>query len=66
MRKQQQKQILELLKTIEEAQEAGLYTDCQDCAIVVGEFIENIKEVFGSKINQKSIINLDNSKSNLV
>ena len=39
MRKQQQKQILELLKTIEEDQEAGFYADCQDCAVVVGEFI---------------------------
>ena len=42
MRKHQQRQILELLKTIDEAQTAGLYADCQDGAIVVGEFIESI------------------------
>lgn len=42
MRKHQQRQILELLKTAVEAQEAGLYADCQECAIAVGEYIEGI------------------------
>ena len=42
MRKQQQRQILELLQTIREAQAAGLYVDCQEGAIVVGEFIESV------------------------
>jgi len=42
MKKHQQRQILELLDTIKEAQSAGLYADCQDCAIAVGEFIEGI------------------------
>ncbi|MCL2153225.1 MAG: hypothetical protein FWH57_09765 [Oscillospiraceae bacterium] len=40
MRKHQQRQILELLKTIGEAQAAGLYADCQDGAISVGDYIE--------------------------
>ena len=43
MRKHQQKQILELLKTISEAQTAGLYADCQDGAIGLGGFIEQIE-----------------------
>jgi len=43
MRKNQQKQILEVLETIAEAQSAGLFADCQDCAIGVGEYIEQIE-----------------------
>lgn len=43
MRKHQQQQILELLKTIEEAQAAGLYADCQQGALTVGEYIEEIE-----------------------
>ena len=43
MRKHQQKQILEVLNTLKEAQAAELYADCQDCAISVGEFIEEVK-----------------------
>ena len=43
MRKHQQRQILELLKTISEAQMAGLYADCQDGAIGIGDFIEQIE-----------------------
>jgi len=43
MRKHQQKQILELLGTIKRAQEAKLYADCQESAIVIGEFIEEIE-----------------------
>lgn len=43
MRKIQQKQILELLKTVEEAQAAGLYADCQQGALTIGEFIEDIE-----------------------
>ena len=42
MRKHQQRQILDLLETIREAQSAGLYADCQDGAIVVGEFIDSV------------------------
>jgi len=42
MRKYQQKQIFELLETLYEAQAAGLYADCQDCAINIGEFIETL------------------------
>ena len=43
MRKHQQRQILELLKTISEAQTDGLYIDCQEGAIGVGEYIESIE-----------------------
>ncbi|MCL2578852.1 MAG: hypothetical protein FWE32_02355 [Oscillospiraceae bacterium] len=42
MRKHQQKQILGILNAIEEAQSAGLYADCQDGAVSVGGYIENI------------------------
>jgi hypothetical protein len=42
MRRFQQKQILELLETVKKAQEAGLFADCQECALVIGEFIEDI------------------------
>lgn len=40
MRKYQQRQILELLKTFEEAQSAGLLGACQDGAVKICEFIE--------------------------
>jgi hypothetical protein len=43
MRKHQQQQILDLLQTIREAQSAALYSDCQDGALSVGSFIEDIK-----------------------
>jgi len=43
MKKSQQLQILDLLKTLGEGQSAGLYADCQDCALFIGEFIESIK-----------------------
>ncbi|MDR2572654.1 MAG: CDP-glycerol glycerophosphotransferase family protein [Oscillospiraceae bacterium] len=43
MRKNQQKQILELLQTLEQAQASGLYAECQDGALSIGEFIESIK-----------------------
>ena len=43
MRKHHQRNILELLETIKEAQSAGLYADCQDGALSVGEFIEDIE-----------------------
>lgn len=43
MRKYEQQQILTLLKTIEEAQTAELFADCQECAISIGEYIEQIK-----------------------
>jgi hypothetical protein len=42
MRRYQYKKILDLLNTIEEAQSAKLYADCQECAIVIGEYIEDI------------------------
>ena len=42
MRKHQQRQILELLKTLESAQAESLFADCQDGAIAVGEFIEDL------------------------
>jgi hypothetical protein len=40
MRKQHQRQLLALLKTCEEAQDHGLYADCQDAALAMVEFIE--------------------------
>ena len=41
MRKHQQRIILELLGTMKEAHTVGLYADCQDGALSVGEFIED-------------------------
>ena len=41
MRKFQQRQVLELLQTLREAQTAGLYADCQDVAIQLLEFIDD-------------------------
>lgn len=43
MRKNQQRQILQLIHTIHEAQAAGLYGDCQDGAIALSEFIDSIE-----------------------
>lgn len=43
MRRHQQQQILELLKTISDAQAAGLYADCQQGALTIGEYIEGIE-----------------------
>ena len=43
MRKHQQKQILEILNTIREAQEAKLYMDCQSGALAIASFIEGIE-----------------------
>lgn len=42
IKKHQQRKILEILATIEEAQSAELYADCQEGAIKVGEYIESI------------------------
>ncbi|MCL2078864.1 MAG: WD40 repeat domain-containing protein [Oscillospiraceae bacterium] len=42
MRKHQQRQILDILQTLYSAQSAGLYADCQEGAIGVGEYIESI------------------------
>jgi hypothetical protein len=42
MRLHQQRQILDLLHTLAEAQTAELYADCQDCALQIGGFIESI------------------------
>ena len=43
MRKHQQKQILELLKTIEEVQAAGEYSDCREAAMHIGEFVKSLE-----------------------
>ena len=43
MRKHQQKQILELLETVREAQSAKLYADCQDGALAVAGYIGDIE-----------------------
>ncbi|MDR1532379.1 MAG: hypothetical protein LBS62_09400 [Clostridiales bacterium] len=43
MRKQQQKQILELVQTLKEAQSAKLYADCQDGALSLWAYIEEIE-----------------------
>lgn len=43
MKKQQQRQILEMLETLNEAQTAGLYAGCQDAAISISNFIINIE-----------------------
>ncbi|MDR1320511.1 MAG: hypothetical protein LBK56_03655, partial [Gracilibacteraceae bacterium] len=43
MRKQQQWQILDLLQTIEEAQAAGLYADCQDGALGIIRYVESLE-----------------------
>ena len=40
MRKQHQRQLLALLETIGEAQDHGLYADCQEGALAMIEFIE--------------------------
>ena len=42
MTKQQLQRILEFIQTIRQAQSANLYADCQEGAIAVGEFIEEI------------------------
>lgn len=43
MRKRHQQQLLELLKTIKEAQSDRLYADCQNGALHIGQFIEQIE-----------------------
>jgi len=43
MRKHQQRQILDLLQTIGQAQSAGLYAECQESAIDIGEHIESVE-----------------------
>jgi len=43
MRKHHQRQILELLQTIKQALSNGLYADCQEGALAVGGFIEDIE-----------------------
>ena len=43
MRKHQQRDILEILKTLKTAQNARLYADCQEGAISIGEFIESVE-----------------------
>ena len=42
MRKHQQNQITDILKSIEEAQELSRYADCQDAALALCDFIEAI------------------------
>jgi hypothetical protein len=41
MRKYRQRQILELLGTLGTAQSEGLYAECQETALQIGEFIES-------------------------
>jgi len=41
MRKQYQKQVLDLMQMIKQIQSAGLYADCQNAAATVSEFIDN-------------------------
>ncbi len=43
MRKRHQRQILELLETIREAQSERLYEDCQSGALRIGQFIEELE-----------------------
>jgi hypothetical protein len=43
MRKHQQRQILELIQTLGEAQSIGLVARCRDCAPQIGEFIRRIE-----------------------
>jgi hypothetical protein len=43
MRKHQQRQILELLRTISDAQVVGLYADCQEGALEIGNAIESVE-----------------------
>jgi hypothetical protein len=43
MRKHQQRQILELIQTLKEAQALKLYANCQNGALRIGEFIEHIE-----------------------
>lgn len=42
MRKYHYKQMLDLLQVIEQAQAQGLFADCQDGAIAVGNFVEKL------------------------
>ncbi len=49
MRKCQQRQILELLKTISHAQSKKLFADCQDGALAIADFIESIEGDGGVK-----------------
>jgi len=49
MRKHQQKQILDVLKTINQAQSAKLYGDCQEGALSLCDFIESIEGDENSK-----------------
>jgi hypothetical protein len=43
MRKHQQRQILELLQSMTEAQAAGLYAECQEGALEIGNAIESVE-----------------------
>jgi hypothetical protein len=43
MRRYQQRQILELIQTLKEAQALKLYANCQNCALHICEFIERIE-----------------------
>ncbi|MDR1961320.1 MAG: hypothetical protein LBQ16_03465 [Gracilibacteraceae bacterium] len=48
MRKHQQRQILELIETMKEAQAMGLYADCQDGALKIAEFMECLADGAGA------------------
>lgn len=43
VRKHQQRQIFSMLETIKAAQAAGLYADCQNGCLALGEYIESIE-----------------------
>lgn len=43
MRKHQQRQILDILETIKQAQSAGLYADCQEGSLSLCDFIESVE-----------------------
>lgn len=43
MRKIQQKRILDLIETLGKAQSARLYADCQECALQIGGYIEELE-----------------------
>jgi hypothetical protein len=43
VRKIQQKRILDLIDTLGKAQSAGMYADCQECALQIGGYIEELE-----------------------
>ena len=43
MRRAQQRKILDLVETLSRAQALGLYGDCQECALQIGAYIEELE-----------------------